>query len=317
MTQPNNFDNLAINIEDLYQRFPLAQKHADAVNRVPWTNSIFHRFYQAPLLPSRARQYLWEGWRRSGLDVTWFEMFKPYWTQVLGGRPLWGVQDFYFLRGWYRVKFQRSHVPDTTDANQHLSAWQQPEVLYQLLHLVYKESIINELHILGLLKKYKPDFTSLLEFGCATAPILTTLYEFFKPPQNFIAYIADIKTLALHYAAFKFRQCSNVVPVLLETDDQFSLHLPQPVDAIFAITVFEHLNRPLETIKQLYNRLKPGGLLFFDYIKSEGGGLDTQHSIRQRKEVLDFMNQNFVVLEGALHYEASMPLTAMRKTDQP
>ncbi len=310
----NGYNNLIVDVDRLYSEFPLEKMSELEVGDDKFTRSMFARWYRAILFSLKVRNYLWHAWRRTNLDQAWFEDFKDYWAHVLKGRPLWGVNDFYFLRGVYRIKFQQSQIPDTGDASVHLEVWQRPEIIYQLLHLVGKESFTNEVNILNLLQRYSERrVRSVLEFGCATAPITTSLLEFTKWSRDVKIYVADIKTLALHYAAFRFRKHSNVVLVLLDAENDFRLSLPSKVDAIFCITVFEHLNKPLDTIKALHKHLNSGGLLFFDYIKGDGGGLDTEHAIRERDDVLDFIESNFVVLRGSLEKEKSMGLIVVRK----
>jgi 2-polyprenyl-3-methyl-5-hydroxy-6-metoxy-1,4-benzoquinol methylase len=126
-------------------------------------------------------------------------------------------------------------------------------------------------------------------------------------------YISDMQTLAFHYAAYRFRSCSNVIPVLLRPEDEFVLKLDDKLDVIFCFAVFEHLNQPFQTAKTLYNLLGPGGILFFDYIKSEGLGFDTQKGVKERAPVIDFIGDKFVVIEGELNREESMRLTVVRK----
>lgn len=310
--ESNGYDNLVVDVEKLYEEFPLEEMKGVEVKRQD--SDVFRSWYRNSFLPFKARNYLWHSLRRTNFDQAWFENFKDYWSNVLRGRPLWGVSDFHFLRGVYRIKFQQSQVPDTADANVHLKAWQRPEIIYQLLHLVGKESLANEVNILNLLQRYsKRRVRSVLEFGCGTAPVATSLFEFIKWSRDIRVYIADIKTLSFHYAAFRFRKHSNVAPVLLDAKNDFCLSLPQAVDAIFCITVFEHLNKPLDTVKFLHGQLNREGLLFFDYIKGDGGGLDTRHAIRERDSILDFIERNFVVLRGSLEKEKSMGLTIVKK----
>jgi len=262
----------------------------------------------------KARHYLWHALRRINLDQSWFEAFRPYWTDVLGGRPLLAVQDLYFIQGLYRVRYQDLGVPDTRDAHLHLEAWQRPEVLYQLLGLTYKESFRSNFRLLQLLRKFGQGRTSsLLEFGCATAPITTSLFEFYPPTRDARVYISDIKTLAFHYATYKFRECPNVLPILLEAKEEFRLSLPQSVDTIFCITVFEHLNKPLETVKLFHQYLTKGGLLIFDYFKSAGEAWDTEHAVREREQVLEFVSAHFNILQGGISKAETGNLTVAQK----
>jgi SAM-dependent methyltransferase len=152
-----------------------------------------------------------------------------------------------------------------------------------------------------------------MEYGCGTAPITASYFEFYAPKVAHRIILAEIETLAFHYGAYRFRRCSNVIPILLLPENDFQLGLEQPVDAIFCITVFEHLNQPMETIQRFYDNLAPGGLLFFDYIKGDGDGMDTIHGVREREAVLDYVATHFDVLEGTLEKENSMSLTIVRK----
>ena len=310
----NLFDNLVVDVNKLYEEHPIERKIDAKPNLVPFTQSRLHNMiYRNPLIPLGYRDCFWHKARQINLDLTWFQEFKCYWSSVLHGRPLWGVQDFFFLKNLYRVKFQGNWVPDTDDPFIHLEAWQRPELLYQLLHLVFKESIVNQLEIIRQLQKIKTDACSLLEFGCATAPITTSLFEFYRPRENLQVYICDIQTLAFHYAAYRFRRCSNVKPILLVPENDFLLKLTEPVDAIFCMTVFEHLNKPLETVKIFHELLNPGGLLFFDYSKGKGEGLDTHHGVRQRNDVLDYISKNFEIVHGTISKDKSMDLTIVKK----
>jgi 2-polyprenyl-3-methyl-5-hydroxy-6-metoxy-1,4-benzoquinol methylase len=312
--ESNGYNNLVVDVDRLYTEFPVDKMAELKAGDDKFTKSMFSRWYRTSLLPLKVKNYFWHAGRRTSLDQAWFEDFKDYWSYVLKGRPLWGPSDFYFLRGVYRIKFQRNEIVDTNDANVHLDAWQRPEIIYQLLHLVGKESFANEINVLNLLQQHsKRRVRSVLEFGCATAPITTSLFEFTTWSRDLKVYFADIKTLALHYAAFRFRKHANAIPVSLDARSDFRLSLSQAVDAIFCITVFEHLNKPLDTIEVLHKHLNKGGLLFFDYIKGDGGGLDTRHAIRERGDVIDFIKNNFVVLRGSLEKEKSMGLTVVKK----
>lgn len=311
----NFFDNLLIDVPQLYQEHPISKSQDAKPNFFPLIRTPVHRIYRSPLIPLKYRRYFYHGLRRTNLDQSWFEEFKEYWSHVLKGRPLWGIYDLLFLKNLYRVKFQNNQVPDTDDANVHFEAWQKPELIYQLLHLVCRQYISDQLRILKELKKLRLNISraSMLEFGCAIAPVTASLYEFFKVKPEFKIYIADIQTLAFHFAIYRFRHCSNVIPILLKPENDFLLCLDDTLDVIFCMAVFEHLNRPLDTVKTFHNRLKRGGVLFFDYIKGDGEGLDTRHGVRQRDDVLDFISENFDLVHGSISKQQSMGLTIVRK----
>jgi 2-polyprenyl-3-methyl-5-hydroxy-6-metoxy-1,4-benzoquinol methylase len=303
---PNGFDNLVLDVPGLHRTFPV---DSPANLGLGW-NSAIERFYAAPLLPLTTRAQVWQLLRRTRLDLTWFERFRCYWSKVLGGRPLWGVEDFYFLRNVYRMRFQRAAVPDTSDAGVHLAAWQRPEVLSHLFHSVYKESLNHELRLIRPLRRLqRGPLRSVLEFGCGSAPITTTLCQFQPPHRDLDVWISDIETIPFHYAAHKLAPFRNVHAVPLRPENSFRFPLAQKFDAIFCMTVLEHLQEPLATIEHLRGLLAPGGLLFFDYVKSDATGLDTVAGRDQRPAVLAYLRENFRILEGTLDEDRSIGLT--------
>src|SRR5689334_19053656 len=137
--ETNQFDKLVVDVDKTYKTFPVDAKFDPKANKIRFIKDGFHRLYSQPLLPLAWCNYAWHLLRRIQLDWTWFQEFRTYWSTVLGGRPLWGPQDFYFLRGTYRAKHQDNVLPDTEDASTHLEAWQRPELIFQLFHQVYYE----------------------------------------------------------------------------------------------------------------------------------------------------------------------------------
>lgn len=301
----DGFGSLTVDVPHLYESAPITAKEPGA----PRLSAGPAGLYRRRALPLRHRVALAVRLRRAGVDLGWFDAFASYWTDILGGRPLWGVEDFYFLRGWYRVPHQASVVPDTEDAGVHLEAWQRPELIYQLFHQVYAESRYMNATLLDLLRRRR--VRTLLEFGCATAPVTTHALTFLDPEIE--ATIADIQTIAFHFGAYKLRGYANVKPHQLAAERSFALDLDGTFDAICCITVFEHLNKPLETVHAFHRLLEPGGLLLFDYLATKGGGLDTHQGVEQRGPVLDFIEENFDIVYGEIRREGSTALAAARK----
>jgi SAM-dependent methyltransferase len=303
---PNGFDNLVVDVADLHRRFPV-DRPADLGWR--W-DSPPERLYRSGLLPLRARNAAWQILRRTRLDAAWFERFKRYWGRVLGGRPLWGVEDFYFLRNVYRMRFSAAGVADDATAAAHLESWQRPEVLSHLFHSVYKESLGNELRLLEpALALHSGPLRTVLEFGCGSAPITTTLFELMPAASGLRAFIADIETVPFHYAAHKLAHWPQVRAVPLRPETGFRFPLAEKCDAIFCMTVFEHLHEPLAIAEHLHSLLAPGGLLVFDYILSDADGLDTRAGLEQRPAVIEYFRKHFRVLRGTLDAERSMAAT--------
>lgn len=316
-TQPaltNKFDRMEVDLESVAAKVPYEIKNS-SFDPLSLGEQKFLKLYRSPFLSLKARNQLWHLCHRSSIDWNWLERFRPYWSQVLGGRPLWGPQDLFYLRNSYRSRFQHFDAGDLENAQAHVAAWQKSGILYLLLDLVYREGLANESKILDMLKKHcvsrRP---RVMEYGCSTAPVATTLFEFDRL-ENYDVTLVDIPTICLHYAAYKFQAWPNVRVTRLEESNDLQLDLAAcgTFDAIFCITVFEHLNQPFETMKRFHQALRPGGLLFFDYILGEADGLDTKQGQEQRKEVLRWAQEKFTLLHGNWAMDETMNLTLIQK----
>jgi 2-polyprenyl-3-methyl-5-hydroxy-6-metoxy-1,4-benzoquinol methylase len=87
--------------------------------------------------------------------------------------------------------------------------------------------------------------------------------------------------------------------------------LPGLYDTIFCLEVLEHVPRPLAALEHFHRALKPGGHLVFDYVRSEGIGLDTATSLRDRLPALRFVLDRFDIVQGRVttdgaHVEAAV-----------
>ena len=50
-----------------------------------------------------------------------------------------------------------------------------------------------------------------------------------------------------------------------------------------------------------------------DYVISEGKGLDTIESLNQRNQVIKFIDENFLVIEGSLNYDKTINIAVAKK----
>ncbi len=309
--ESNYLDNLVIDLKKIYHEYPIDKK--EFISQSKASVIPFQKIYNNRFIPLKIRKYVYHLLYRTNIDATWIQDFQSYWSTVLHGRPLRNIHDFFFFKNVYRMKFQDNQVPDTSDSYTHLKAWQNPELLYQIFSFVANEVYSTSLGYTQHISRHR-NVKSVLEFGCGIAPITKTLFDFYYHKYaNTKIYISDIQTVAFHYAAYRFRDKKNVIPILLIPENDFMLTLNDTVDVIFCKTVFEHLNKPLETIKIFKDVLNKDGLLIFDYIKSEGEGLDTMSAVRQRNDVLDYIRGNFEVSFGTISKDTSTGLTVVRK----
>lgn len=308
------FGTRQFDLESALKRFPIASKGGDFGPSQRFAGRG-HQVYRISFLPLRFRRRVWALLRRINLDTSWFNEFSSYWGSVLLQRPMWGVQDFFFLRAYYRLFFQNLSVNDNASDEEHCAAFQDPRTIYFLLHQVYKESLLTEAAMWRKAVGYAGAWPqAVLEYGCATAPLTTSLFEFFpRKARALDIYLADLESFAFQFGAFKFRNADNVHPIVLQLENSLQLDADIMVDMIFCLTVYEHMNAPLETTRRFHQNLRPGGLLIFDYIKSEASGLDTDVGRRERGAVLHFIAKNFDIREGDVGEEAPTQLIVAQK----
>lgn len=294
----NLYDQLEVNIDTLHQRFDSDPKMMSRQNRTSniITSSLYKLLYKLNIY-----QKLID----SGIIRGWFTEFQEYWNRVLGGRPLL-FHDFFFLYSSYRTKFAQVEVKFQANENDFLMSWQRPENIF----LIFKEAYLDALSPFAYYpyKRYMKKGDKVLEYGCGSAPIITSLINDNKKQFEFT--LADIPQFTYHFTKWRLRQHGvnfiDMSPHLLPRfKNDFNL--------IFLTNVLEHLPRPLETVKHLTENLKSNGYLIFDYILGDGAGLDTLESVNDRPHVLDYIKEHYLIVKGSLEQNKSMGTTIAQK----
>jgi 2-polyprenyl-3-methyl-5-hydroxy-6-metoxy-1,4-benzoquinol methylase len=264
--------------------------------------SFIRRLWLATTLPlqikrSLIRSGIWKRLVYSFLSLKWFEELACYWVEELGGRPIY-PKDFVFLSGLYRKAFSELGVDDAATSDEFLSSWQDSRLLYSLFFSCHKEAL-NPIVAFPFVRFLRPR-PRICEYGCAIGPITKSLCTYYRH-LAFQVTGADLPHLMLHFYRWRFRDLPFVRS--LEIDPGDPTPLDEEFDAIFCMTVFEHLPRPLETANHLLSRLNSGGILVFDYVASQGSGLDTGAGRDQRLAVLKAIDSQCEVLMGKIHFD--------------
>jgi 2-polyprenyl-3-methyl-5-hydroxy-6-metoxy-1,4-benzoquinol methylase len=244
----------------------------------------------------------------SHLALDWFQEFREYWMSALGNRPL-EPHDFAFLLGVYRQRFQGLDADGLAVDERPLEAWQDPRSLY-LLFAHHFRTAVRPLSVHRYVP-FIPRGARVCEYGCGVAPLATSLVRYY-PHLRLAVTCADLPTVLFHFARWKFRHAPFVRTVVIDPADDAPLD--GEFDVVLCTEVLEHVPRPLALVRHLHSRLAPGGILVFDYIRSEGQGLDTVGGLRDRLPALAFVRESFDVVQGAVPLDgASVDAVVCRK----
>lgn len=268
-------------------------------------------------LASRLRLYalgllVITGWHRAlvyaNLRLAWFDEFQRYWVDALGNRPL-HPHDFYHLCGVYRQRLQSIDPDLTTDARQ-LEAWRDHRIVYYLFAHTYRQAL-SPLRVQRY-ARFLRRRGRVAEYGCGTGPIVTTLARRYRHLDLELVG-ADIPHLLFHFVRWRLRDAPYVTFVPIAPEDDAPL--PGRYDAIFCLETLEHVPRPLAVLGHLHAALQPGGVLVFDYVRSEATGLDTAGGLRDRDAALRFILDRFDIVDGRVPLDGShvAPVVARKR----
>ena len=292
----NSYDNLQFSLDDLTKKL-----ESEKIKKKKFFPKFIKKYIDGFFIYTKIYRKLIS----SGLKDEWFEEFNYFWKNYLNGRPLY-FNDFSYLLGVYRQKFQNISVKDNPDKKNFLAPWQSSESLYLLFGAVRKYAY--EPFSFFNIDKYLTNKTKFLEYGCGIAPISYSILNYSsKKPE---IYYADILQINSIYAQYRLKSRAKFIKL---EPENYNLNLPNDFDVITINTVLEHLTDPLDCIQYLTSILKKGGLLIFDYIISEGTGLDTIEALNQRSAVIEFISKNFLVLKGSLNYDKSINIVVVKK----
>lgn len=294
--QKNNYyDNISFDLVELNKIFfPSRPK-----------KNFFFKFIARYFIGFLIYTNLYSKFIDSGFIRFWFNDFKIFWNKYLNGRPLY-FNDFPFLLGLYRQKFQDISIEDESIEEEFYEAWQSQNSIYLLFGNVRKYSY-RPLHSYYL-EKYISDGDKILEYGSGIAPFSYSLVNF-SLKKNLDITIADILQINFIYAKYILSGHCNYK--LLQSRKHNLAN--EYYDVIILEAVLEHIPDPMETIKSITNSLKKNGILIFDYIISSEKGHDTSAAAEYRNDVLNFIDKNFSIIKGKINIETSMNTTIAKK----
>lgn len=293
----NNFDNIELNLTDIKTKIEnFYNKENESL--VP---NILKKYFVGALIYFGIYKKL----INSSIISNWFDEFEFFWTKFIGGRPLY-FHDFHFLLGVYRQKFQSIHVEQKSSSDKFLKAWQNPNSLYLLFGAVRKYSL--EPFSFYKIEKYLKHGDNVLEYGCGIAPITKSLITYSSKKLNY--YYADIMQINTLYANYRLKNKAKFFEL---KPGVYNYNFNTKFNVITLITVLEHLTDPVACLEYLHSILNKNGFLIFDFILSEGTGLDTVEALEQREKVINFIEKNFEITSGKLYNDRSIGTTVAKK----
>jgi hypothetical protein len=288
----NFFDNLRIDIEQSHR----AIDHL-AVNKVQVRGSVLGNLFSYGLNALLQKLRLQEFLAVSGLRRAWFDDFHGYWAEVLGGRPL-TVLDYFMLLHDYRKRQQHTKELSWDSPDRHVANWQDPSELYSTFAFT-RNTVLRPIVGRALWRHLKKG-SAVLEYGCSLAPYYNCYRNYFSH-LNCTWKLADIANFPFHYAKYRYRRDEAVSFHTISADSfKDPLGNADTYDAIVVTTVLEHLDDPVYVSDYLLSRLKQNGLFIFDYVISEGKGLDTPLALRMRSQCLDLILSRIDVIHGTV-----------------
>lgn len=298
LSDGNLFDDMRI---DIQRSFEVQDHWLQTVKKISPRKSRIANYRRLAQYLAFNRLGLHDPMVNVGLIHDWFDEFSEYWTNVLEGRPI-TLQDFHHLHFHYRQKSQYTSSLNWDTHTQHLENWQTPDNISAIFRFVDRTAR-HPIRSRRLWRILKPGMRAV-EYGCSLAPMYKT-WRLFLNHIDVEWVLADLPNFPFHYARHVYGRDDCAIFSTI-TPDRFDDPLQEAqgaFDLIIIQTVFEHLHNPRHIAAYMIDRLKKGGLLYFDYIRSEAQGHDTPQAQTQRIETLEYLARHLTIVYG--HFEIS------------
>jgi hypothetical protein len=301
----NYFDNLRIDIEQSHRTIENLTVSKTKLGKSMISNRLSY-MVNAALQKFKLQEFL----AVSGLRRAWFDDFHAYWAEVLSGRPL-SVLDYFMLLHDYRKRQQHTKELSWDTPDRHVANWQDPSELYSTF--AFSRNTVLRPIVGRALWQHLDKGGKVMEYGCSLAPYYNCYRNYFSH-LNCSWTLADIANFPFHYAKYRYRRDEGVSFHTISADDfKDPLASVESYDAIIVTTVLEHLDDPVYISDYLLARLKRNGLFVFDYVISEGKGLDTPLALKMRGQCLDLILSKVEIIHGIVDPSDNVGLVIGRR----
>ncbi|MBI2174002.1 MAG: methyltransferase [Candidatus Omnitrophica bacterium] len=166
----------------------------------------------------------------------------------------------------------------------------------------FRQVVFHRDHQFGFIAKTIRPGDRVCEYGAGVAPIGWYLVERFRGKPLDLT-IVDVPSEHLTFGQWRLkrRMAELNSPVKLMVQEVLSDGLPltDGYDVITILEVYEHLSNPLEVTQHLCGHLKPGGLLWENYIIHEdASGADLPVAQEQRPSVFRYLREQCELIIG-------------------
>ena len=233
----------------------------------------------------------------ANVRLDWFLEFQHYWVEELGNRPI-HPHDFYFLSGVYRQRLQTIHFeqienPALASDERHLEAWRDHRAIYYLFSYTYRQAL-SPLRVHPFVA-IVPRRGRVAEYGVRRRTDPDRAGSALSAPRSAAG--------GRRYPAPALPLCALEIPTGPVRDAWFrwpptTMHPSRPLRHDLLPGGPRAPAAAARRLEHFHRALKPGWHLIFDYVRSEGTGLDTATSLRDRLPALRFVLDHFDIVEG-------------------
>ena len=250
----------------------------------------------------RQESRLRRGFERAGFSTAWLEEFRTYLND-----PRMTLEEF-----WCRYTLLRMQEGPKLDA---VTTEAEARAFYATSEYPLWRNLIHRRHSAWrrVLWTMRSDEGLLIEYGCGTAPVSRWVSRA-KPRWTYA--MIDLKGPARDFACDYF--CRRRLAIDPKREGYLYRHGAEEADSASgimwgrfdvaaALDVFEHLPDPVRVARDLVGKLAPGGYLHWNFVATDGTGLDLATS-QQRAETIAYLTSAL-----RTHYQSDDHMVSLKE----
>lgn len=187
---------------------------------------------------------------------------------------------------------------------------------------VVRHKEMRQFH-LSLLQSVLQQGGTYCEYGCGVAPFTHSLLETVAPSTVLKIFLSDVECEHFTFGVWRARrviQERGLTGITLEAVPVLPDQLPRyssPLDALLIFEVLEHVPSPVQTVSNLTEQIRIGGLFCENFIKhdrhDDDDGPDLRSAAQERGEYYSFLSSRYSQVAGKTEQEAPNDTRIWRK----